>query len=78
MNRVRWSLTIPESTDIALRTYLAGTGMKKGDISQFVDQAVQRQLADLITEKVKNRNQQFDQNHILSSIDEALSNRSFQ
>ncbi|NBV76403.1 MAG: hypothetical protein EBR59_10735 [Methylococcaceae bacterium] len=78
MNRVRWSLTIPESTDIALRTYLAGTGMKKGDISQFVDQAVQRQLADLITDKVKNRNQQFDQNHILSSIDEALSNRSFQ
>ena len=78
MNRVRWSLTIPESTDIALRTYLAGTGMKKGDISQFVDQAVQRQLADLITDKVKNRNQQFDQNHILSSIDEALTNRSFQ
>jgi len=78
MNRVRWSLTIPESTDIALRTYLAGTGMKKGDISQFVDQAVQRQLADLITDKVKNRNQQFDQNHILSSIDEALSNRTSQ
>lgn len=78
MNRVRWSLTIPESTDIALRTYLAGTGMKKGDISQFVDQAVQRQLADLITDKVKNRNQQYDQNHILSSIDEALSNRTFQ
>ena len=72
MERVRWSLTIPESTDIALRTYLAGNGMKKGDISQFVDQAVQRQLAELIVERVKSRNQQYDQATILSDIDEAL------
>ena len=72
MERVRWSLTIPESTDIALRTYLAGNGMKKGDISQFIDQAVQRQLAELIVERVKSRNQQYDQATILSDIDEAL------
>jgi uncharacterized protein YpiB (UPF0302 family) len=72
MERVRWSLTIPESTDIALRTYLAGNGMKKGDISQFVDQAVQRQLAELIVDRVKSRNQQYDQATILSDIDEAL------
>lgn len=78
MNRVRWSLTIPESTDIALRTYLAGTGMKKGDISQFVDQAVQRQLAELIVDRVKSRNQQYDQATILAGIDEALANPSVQ
>jgi uncharacterized protein YpiB (UPF0302 family) len=72
MERVRWSLTIPESTDIALRTYLAGNGMKKGDISQFVDQAVQRQLAELIVDRVKSRNQQYEQATILSDIDEAL------
>ena len=72
MERVRWSLTIPESTDIALRTYLAGTGMKKGDISNFVDQAVQRQLSELVIDKVKLRNQQYDQNKILALIDEAL------
>ena len=72
MNRVRWSVVVPESTDVALRTYLAGTGMKKGDISNFVDEAVQLHLADLVTEKVKSRNKQFVQNEILSSIDEAL------
>lgn len=72
MNRVRWSVVVPESTDIALRTYLAGTGMKKGDISNFVDEAVQLRLTDLVTEKIKSRNKQFDQNEILSSIDEAL------
>jgi hypothetical protein len=75
MHRVRWSLTIPESTDIALRTYLAGTGIKKGDISHFVDQAVQRQLSELAIENTKNRNQQYNQNDILSAIDEALNAR---
>lgn len=72
MNRVRWSVVVPESTDKALRTYLAGTGMKKGDISLFVDEAVQLHLADLVTEKVKSRNKQFDQNDILAAIDEVV------
>ena len=75
MHKVRWSLTVPESTDIALRTYLAGNGMKKGDISQFVDRAVQRHLSELIIENTKNRNQQYNQNDILSAIDEALNAR---
>ncbi len=73
MSRVRWSVVVPESTDKALRTYLAGTGMKKGDISHFVDEAVQLRLFDLVTEKVKERNEQFNQADILSAIDEAVS-----
>jgi hypothetical protein len=72
MNRVRWSVVVSESTDRALRTYLAGTGMKKGDISHFVDEAVQRHLLELVTDKVKIRNQQFDQDEILATIDEAI------
>lgn len=72
MNRVRWSVVVPESIDIALRTYLVGTGMKKGDISRFVDDAVKLHFSDLVTEKVKARNKQFDQNEILAAIDEAV------
>jgi hypothetical protein len=73
MNRVRWSVVIPEATDKALRTYLAGTGMKKGDISHFVDEAVQLHLFDLVTDKVKARNKQFNQDDILTAIEEAVS-----
>ncbi|MGZ8160460.1 MAG: ribbon-helix-helix domain-containing protein [Methylobacter sp.] len=73
MNRVRWSVVVPESTDKALRTYLAGTGMKKGDISHFVDEAVQLHLFDLVTGTVKARNKQFNQDDILAAIDEAVS-----
>ena len=72
MSRVRWSVVVPESTDKALRTQLAGTGMKKGDISHFVDEAVQLYLFELVTNKVKARNQQFDQAEILSAIEEAV------
>ena len=73
MNRVRWSVVVPESTDIALRTYLAGTGMKKGDISHFVDKAVLLHIFDLVTDKVKARNKQFNQDEILAAIEEAVS-----
>jgi len=41
----RWNLVIPEKTDRAVRTYLARTGGKKGDLSKFVDEAVRRYLA---------------------------------
>jgi len=73
MNKIRWSVVVPESTDKALRTYLASTGMKKGAISNFVDEAVQLHLLDLVTDKVKERNKQYDQDDILSVIDEAVS-----
>ena len=46
--------------------------MKKGDISHFVDEAVQLYLFELVTNKVKARNQQFDQAEILFSIEEAV------
>ena len=73
MNKVRWSVLVPESTDKALRTYLAGTGIKKGDISHFVDEAVQLHLFDLVTDKVKARNKQYNQDEILAAIEEAVS-----
>ncbi len=73
MSRVRWSVVVPETTDKALRTYLASTGMKKGAISDFVDEAVQLHLFDLVTDKVKERNKQYNQDDILSVIEEAVS-----
>ena len=39
MSNIRWSVMVPEDTDRALRSYLARTGGKKGDLSRFVDDA---------------------------------------
>jgi hypothetical protein len=65
----RWNLSIPEKTDRAVRTYLARTGGKKGDLSRFVDSAVRRRVLDLTVGDIKNRNARFDQQEILDLID---------
>jgi len=67
---IRWNLTIPERTDRAVRTYLARTGGKKGDLSRFVDEAVRRRVFDLTVREVKKRNADADQQEILDLIDE--------
>ena len=36
----RWNLVIADDTDRHVRSYLARTGGKKGDLSRFVDRAV--------------------------------------
>jgi len=68
----RWNLVIPERTDRAVRTYLARTGGKKGDLSRFVDEAVRRRVLDLTVREIKDRNAEYDQREILDLIDEEV------
>ena len=42
---VRWSLKVSRRTDEALRAYLGHVGGRKGDLSRFIEQAVQAKLA---------------------------------
>jgi predicted nucleic acid-binding protein len=46
----RWSVKVSKETDIALRSYLAERGGKKGDLSKFIERAVTRrpQIRSLI------------------------------
>lgn len=41
---VRWSLKVSRDTDEALRTYLGQVGGRKGDLSRFVQEAVEARL----------------------------------
>jgi hypothetical protein len=41
---VRWSLKVSRETDEALRAHLGRTGARKGDLSKFVQEAVQARL----------------------------------
>ena len=68
----RWNLSISEKTDRSVRTYLARTGGKKGDLSRFVDEAVRRRVFDLTVRDIKNRNARFNQSEILNLIDEEV------
>lgn len=75
MSNVRWSIIVPEETDRALRSFLARKGTKKGDISRFVEEAVQSRLFDLTVDDIKERNRPHDQKEILEAIEEALADR---
>jgi hypothetical protein len=47
----RWTVTVSRQTDISLRSFLAQRGLKKGDISKFIEDAVRwRVLDQTITE----------------------------
>lgn len=72
MSNIRWSVVVPEETDRALRSYLAKKGGKKGDISKFVDEAVQARLFELTVRNLKKRNRATSQKAILEAIEEAL------
>jgi hypothetical protein len=68
----RWTLSIPDETDRSVRTYLARKGLKKGDLSRFVDQAVRQQVFALVVKDVKERNADADADELAELIEEAV------
>jgi uncharacterized membrane protein YccC len=45
-NSTRWNLVISQDTNIAVRSFLAVKGFKKGDLSSFVEEAVRWRVFD--------------------------------
>lgn len=68
----RWTLSIPDETDRTVRTYLARTGLKKGDLSKFVNTAVRRQVFALVVQDVKRRNADADPAELEKLVEEAV------
>ena len=69
---VRWTVMVSRETDTALRSYLAQRGMKKGDISKFVEEAVRWRVLDRVVSEVKTRNAGVSARKIQAAVDEAL------
>lgn len=42
----RWTISVSKDTDIAVRSLLAQRGLKKGDLSKFIEDAVQWRIFD--------------------------------
>ena len=68
----RWSLKVSRETDIALRTLLATRGGKKGDMSRFVEDAVNREVLRETIRDVQARNADADPDELQSLIDEEV------
>ncbi|MBI3117708.1 MAG: hypothetical protein HYZ00_03415 [Candidatus Hydrogenedentes bacterium] len=69
---LQWTLEIPESTDRAVRTYLAHAAGESVDLSSFVDEAVRKRVFELAVEQIKERNAEYNPQEILDIIDEAV------
>lgn len=69
---VRWSLSISPETDASLREYLGAQGMKKGDLSRFVEEAVRWRMLDATVQGIKQRNADQSDAHLQGLIDAAL------
>jgi hypothetical protein len=69
---VRWTIEVSPETDLSLRRFLEAQGMKKGDISNFVEDAVRWRMFDRTVQAVKDRNQDIDAESLQSEIDEAV------
>ena len=72
-NNVRWTVKISKDADISVRSYLARKGMKKGDLSKFVEEAVRWRVFDQTVAETKASNAGIPATDIESAINEALS-----
>ena len=72
-NSVRWTVKVSKDTDISVRSFLARKGMKKGDLSKFIEEAVRWRVVDQTVAETKARNAGMPATDIDSAIDEALS-----
>ncbi|MEH3102181.1 ribbon-helix-helix domain-containing protein [Sphingomonas adhaesiva] len=68
----RWSLTVSRQTDIALRTLLATRGGRKGDLSRFVEDAVNREVLRATVRDVQDRNADADTEALERLIDDEV------
>ncbi|MBI5330217.1 MAG: ribbon-helix-helix domain-containing protein [Betaproteobacteria bacterium] len=68
----RWNLAISRDTDIAVRTYLARTGFKKGDLSNFVEMAVRWRVFDQTVQESRLGFADLAEAEAESLLDEAL------
>ena len=69
---VCWTLTVSKETDIALRTFLAQRGLKKGDLSRFVEDAVRWQVFQRTVQDVRARNAGIPEKEISAAVEDAL------
>jgi hypothetical protein len=69
---VRWSVKVSKDTDLTLRTFLGSRGMKKGDLSKFIEDAVRRRVLQCTVQDIRARNADTDPDEIQRIVDEAV------
>jgi hypothetical protein len=69
---VRWTVKVSRDTDVSLRSFLAQRGLKKGDLSKFIERAVQKEVFAQTVASVQARNASVLDERIEQAIEDAL------
>lgn len=69
---VRWNIKVSKETDLMLRTFLGSQGMRKGDLSKFIEDAVRWRVFNKTVQDIKAKNAGIDLDHLQELVDEAL------
>jgi KaiC/GvpD/RAD55 family RecA-like ATPase len=69
---VRWTIKVSKETDLSLRSFLGAQGMKKGDLSRFVEEAVRWRVLDQTVQGIKDRSRDLSPEELEAAIDEAV------
>jgi hypothetical protein len=69
---IRWTVKVSPETDRSLRSFLGQHGMKKGDLSKFIERAVQKEILTQTAADVKAGNVDLLEDEMAALIDEAV------
>ena len=68
----RWTVKVSKETDVALRTFLAQSGLRKGDLSKFIEEAVRWRVLDRTAAGVRERAGRMGPEELQTLIDDAV------
>ncbi len=68
----RWTVSVSRDTDIAVRSFLAQRGLKKGDLSKFIEEAVKWRVLDQTMAEARGKFADMPTEALESLIDEAV------
>ena len=69
---VRWNIKVARETDLSLRTFLGAQGMKKGDLSKFIEDAVRWRVFHRTDQDIKARNANTGLDEVQRIVDDAV------
>jgi hypothetical protein len=69
----RWTVSVSKETDISVRSFLAQRGMKKGDLSKFIEEAVKWRVLDQTMAEARGQFADLPASELDDIIDEAVS-----
>ena len=69
---ISWTVKVSPETDRSLRSFLGQHGMKKGDLSKFIERAVRKEILTQTAADVTQRNTDLTGAQLQALIDEAV------